>query len=62
MGGLNVDLLNMIIMQKVLRFLIHYIQTSFCHITQHHSRTLVDNNFSKNIENGLITPHKKHDS
>ena len=36
MGGLNVDLLNMIIMQKVLRFLIHYIQTSFCHITQHH--------------------------
>ena len=68
MGGLNVDLLKYdhntesasFLDSSYTNFLLPYNSTPPWVTT--HSRALVDNSFSKTIENGLITPHKKHDS
>ena len=49
-------------MQTVLHFLVHYIQAFFYYIyisapsrVTIHSRTLIDNSFPSNIEDGLIS-------
>ena len=49
----------MTIIQTALHFLIHYMQETFCHIPQHpqntHSRMLINNTFSSNTEDNLIS-------